>query len=301
KIEGRVVDEDEQPLAEVRLAAFPADARVVLPGRRGSEKDLIESAVDGYFAVEDLAEGQRYNLFVRKKGYLHQELLAVTAPTQEPLHIVLEAGSQVRGRVVDGRSEGVPDANVHLVEGGPGLAHQGRMFPRGSGSSWGTTDASGSFVLEGVQAGVYELEAVAHSYQRAEIGPVEVVKGRDVEGLEVTLEKGATLEGRVLASGGRPVIEARIWVEEPETQAFGHRSPAAGDRTDGDGRFRLEGLGTGNHVVRAKHPQLLEGRQEIEIQPGVNRIEIALESGWTVSGKVVDTQDEPIAGAQVGL
>jgi hypothetical protein len=132
---------------------------------------------------------------------------------------------------------------------------------------------------------------------------IEVASGKDVGGLEVTVKKGATIEGRVTSSDGRPLPGAQVRVEpgeaggDPLLAGLGLAEATAGE----DGSYRLEGVAEGSRSISAEvrdHPKAV---QRLAVQRGTNHLDIQLADGRDVSGRAVDSQGQPVAGAAVSL
>ena len=109
------------------------------------------------------------------------------------------------------------------------------------------------------------------------------------EEVTIRLERGATLEGRVVTTEGEPVPETRILA-----------GPAAGV-ADAEGRFRVEGLAPGPQLVEARHPHYGRRERQVSVESGTNPVEFVFEAGQEVSGRVVDRAGTPVAGAAVRL
>jgi protocatechuate 3,4-dioxygenase beta subunit len=138
--------------------------------------------------------------------------------------IVFEEGFRLEGRVTRG-SRPLSDAMVNAFpEGG------------GRGGASARTDESGAFVLEGLQAGTYNVAAFAMSGGGAPIRKTVSVSGDTTVDLEAPL---ARLAGTVVeAATERPLAEAMVRIEE-QGRGFMGMSAAS---SDSNGRFALEDL-----------------------------------------------------------
>ena len=111
----------------------------------------------------------------------------------------------------------------------------------------GVTDAEGAFRIPITQGGAIVLHAELDGGARAELGPLEVAEGVEQLGLELELERGGTLEGRLLAAEGVEVRGKIVGVGCGE----GHvpiRELGA------DGSFRFEHLRPGSYQVLTCDP-----------------------------------------------
>jgi hypothetical protein len=238
--EGRVVDDvTGQPIA-------------------GASARLVRDEVDVALAETDAAGS--FRLLVPQ--HAREATLLVRAPGQGPSGLAWQLGDHdplpsagravvfrlrpalsLRGRVVDGQGQVVPDARVSLsasVEGplGPagGLAH----------CTWeGRTDAAGRFVIDGIAEradlggdevatdwlGPYgsrvTVECFAEGFDDARLADVPV--GPDAPAIEVRLDRPQRLVGRVVGPDGGALAGAHVTVlddrRRPREVGFrGHRS-----------------------------------------------------------------------------
>src|SRR5688500_20121756 len=77
-------------------------------------------------------------------------------------------------------------------------------------------------------------------YQRSELANLEVRSGQELKGLEVVLAPGGVIEGRVFSPSGQPLAGAEVGVVDTTAHFF-----FGSATTDGDGRYRLEGVAPG--------------------------------------------------------
>jgi peroxiredoxin len=171
------------------------------------------------------------------------------------------AAAEVRGRVVDGRGLPIAGANVRgtldvtiLIGASPG-GYQ-LIGPAKSVSAF--TDAEGRFSIPNLCKGHYKLEFHApdrawrtvHAIVTPELLPVD---------LDVVLDLGDGIAGRILDESGKPVTGAvlvpnrrRHEVNGAEvTTSLFELSPV---RPDDQGRFRLAGLEHGHYEVEVSAP-----------------------------------------------
>ncbi|HEV8241639.1 MAG TPA: carboxypeptidase regulatory-like domain-containing protein [Thermoanaerobaculia bacterium] len=300
-VEGRVVGPHGEPIEGAEV--FALDGMMgMMPQVRwalmGKEADTT-SAADGFFRLGDRAAGEKVNLAVRRAGYTVERLLGVVAPTEEPVTVTLRPSSAVRGRIVDVDGDPVADAMVRLsVERAGG----GMAFSMISGNSGSGDD--GRFTIEDVEPGTVRLTVTAAGYLPLERGGLEVPAGKDLEGLELVLHTGATVEGRVSAPDGGPAIGARVeLVQEGEGSPFMPARMMGGGsaETDGDGHYRLEGVEPGARTLQAEHEDYDRGVASLDVKPGENHLDLRLGGGQTVSGRVTSSAGGPVAGATVSL
>lgn len=291
-VEGYVVDPRGRPVEGVEVNASDATVPFAMM-RFGRQEETVPGAVtgaDGYFRIEDRRVGETINLDAGRAGYAVSSAPGVRVPPEEPVRIVLQPASVVEGRVVDG--DGKPVAAARIV-----------IFPTerrgGFQAKNGTSDDSGAFRIEDVPPGAVEARVTATGFQAAYVSNLEVRAGQDLKGVEIVLAAGAAVEGRVLSPSGKPVAGAEVRVVEEEARGF-FRMPAMAS-TDGDGRYRLEGVAPGARTVQASHEGYRRAVRDLEVRLGENTLDLSLEGGAEVRGRVVDEGGAPVPGARVSL
>jgi hypothetical protein len=132
-------------------------------------------------------------------------------------------GIIISGRVVaDETGDAVPNARVTLT-----TATQGTPVV--------LTDGDGRFAL-GAAPGRYGVAASKTGYARTGVAPMTA--GQPVE---IRLQRGAAISGRVVDGFGDPVVSARVVAETRSSGPAGVTVVATSD-TDDRGEYRLAGL-----------------------------------------------------------
>jgi hypothetical protein len=223
---GRVIDAaTRRPLPRFVLSLSWEDGQRTVP---------VEDA-GGQFTVPDLPAGP-LALAVNADGHAAKTVddLAVTAGEVAPaVEVALEAEVVVRGRVTDVARAPVSGVRIKTSLGRGGEA-----------SSEGVTDGEGRFEVRGQAAGELTLEFQASGF----VSEKRVVDTRQAAAsVEVTLQRGLSLTGRVLAEGA-PAPRATViaWSSDGQSQ---------GGPADDNGRFRLDGLTPGRYTVQASGAQ----------------------------------------------
>ncbi len=295
-IEGQVTDPRGTPVAgariETRTDGFGTVANSFEIGRSRPRQPL-ETGPDGRFRVGGLSPGTKVRVSAAAKGYAEAVIEGIEVPPPAPLRLELRPLGKLSGRVVDPAGEPVAGAFVRADEGRPGSRR-----PRGGGA----TDDQGRFQID-LEPGPVELSARAEGYKTG-TWRGEVPERGAAGPAEIRLERGATLEGRVLDADGNPVGGARVSTSAGAPDFMGGLGwmGRSGSRSDGDGRYRLSGLETGVHEVRATtEDDTAETSVRFEVQPGANRLDLILRAGVEVSGHVRDDAGLPIAGAEMEL
>ncbi|HYH47061.1 MAG TPA: carboxypeptidase-like regulatory domain-containing protein, partial [Thermoanaerobaculia bacterium] len=279
-LEGRVVDERDRPLEGAAVLAVDG------PG----EPPRALTGADGRFRLADLAPG-RANLWVVREGYIQTTLHDIAVPSGEPLAIRLRPARVLTGQVVGPRGEPVAGAMLHRLTGGAGADGSGFS----GSSSLAHTDAQGRFRADGLEPGPVALLAEAPGYRSRRL-QVEIPAERDAGPLEIALDTGAVIEGRVLAAG-KPMAQAQVSAH-PTVRVEVHAGTLV--QTDGDGRFRLAGLAVGRHAVEVTTADGRQAREEVEVRPGTQQLDLHLPAA-EISGRVVDAAGRPVAAAALRL
>jgi len=122
------------------------------------------------------------------------------------------------------------------------------------------TDGDGSFRIDCLRAGKYSLRAggdhllgkANEGYAFRRIDDILLSDDEQHDSLNIDLEKGGMLEGRVIDAVGEPVSSASIHVRGPGQASFQDRSECV---TDGSGFYRYTCLMPGTWSVRVNHPE----------------------------------------------
>ena len=159
-----------------------------------------------------------------------------------------------------------------------------------------TSDGQGRFVFEGVAAGALVLEARSERHAPARL-ELQVDPQEPPEGLEMMLEKGASLAGRVIDPQGVPIRGASIMASSEGADPLRRQVDSATD-----GSFLLQGLTTGPWTVRATR-ELVDEERRIDLAPGVHvELELVLGAdGEPLEGAVVTERGEVVAGVLLRL
>jgi protocatechuate 3,4-dioxygenase beta subunit len=175
-----------------------------------------------------------------------------------------DAAGRVAGRVTAAGSEApVVGARVMLLPAGPRIGSTGgppRIGPMGGPPPQAVTNQDGRFVFERLRPGTYTL-AVEKTGYAASIGPsnarkVEVTAGQSIDGVDLHLERGAVIAGRVLDPAGEPLADARVTAMRRVSPPDGAATrllpaPGPGQQTNDLGEFRIASLPPGEYYVAA--------------------------------------------------
>lgn len=297
RAQGKVLDEGGAPVEGATLhLALGAEGGGFF--RAGPESPPVAtSGAGGEFSFADVSAGQRFNLIAGKDGYVSAQLadqvLAPPGREQPPLILRLGRAGTVAGLVAsDG--EPVVFANVQI--------HPLEPPPRSESITWGPvarTDAEGGFSIGRLWPGRYRLEVEANGFQSWSSDPFTVAAGERKQ-LDVELERGALVVGKVLLANGTPVPDA--WVSLAENGSTRGVASRADRPTDVLGQYRIDSAKPGARWLEVTSDRYRRQGRAVDVAAGVNQLDFVLETGsLEIAGRVIDTEGQPIAGARVLL
>jgi len=277
--------------------AGPVFLAAPLAGDTAREPDAVADAA-GFFSIPDLSAERRYTIEARRRGYVEGGIPSVELPRLEPLDVVLEPASDITGRVVDARREGVAGARVALertrtIELGGNVARTIMLQDA-------IADAEGRFRFEDEEPGTISLSASAPGYQEAKLDDLAIPAGQDVSDLILPLPSGAIVEGRVVGPDGCAAIGASVRAVGSGPDEVPTFDPGRAG-VDGDGYYRLDSLAPGSVSIEATHDDYPRVVRDVELREGRNALDFAFSGGTEVTGFVRSDGGTPVADALVSL
>ncbi|HEX3126817.1 MAG TPA: carboxypeptidase-like regulatory domain-containing protein, partial [Thermoanaerobaculia bacterium] len=285
-VTGWVIGSKGEPLADVRVLLKSG-------GEVGVE---VASGPDGRFELTAPDPRKPFELEACRPDRLSLFYPYETLP-DGPVEITLPSAARLTGRVVDPDGEPASGASVtasvdpdHFWPIPPSPLSCPRIDEVKA-----TTDAEGRFVLGPLPNARLYVWATMQGYVGSDVEIVEL-DGTEAEVPVLALEGGSVVAGRVLQADGSPAPHALVTM----TGRNGYRFMKF-DFADGDGRYRIDGLPTGEQTVEAQHDALGRGQRDIEIAHGENQVDITLESSEPrlARGRVVNPDGVPVPGALV--
>ena len=267
RVEGRVTDKETgQPIVDFQVAIASRDGRGGPSGRPAAFH-----SDDGSFMVDNLSAGPM-RLQVAAAGYAPGSLSDLTTEegrTLRGVQVQLERGGQLRGRVTSGGNP-LEGARVRsgqsIAVGGPGLTDA-------------VTDDKGEYAIDGIAAGERTIDFSKEGYLQKHKS-VTVERSKEVR-LDVQLDRGRELRGRVTDKSGRGISGARV--NAMSTTGSGGFRPAS---SDPDGNFTLDGLADGKYTINATKDGYVNARQNDVAVPAQAPLVLTMDTGGSISGRV---------------
>jgi protocatechuate 3,4-dioxygenase beta subunit len=288
-IEGTVRDGGSgQPVAQVRVQAR-AEMALSLPWEATAGVSETVTDAKGRFRLEGLGSGT-HTVWARAKG-LGSGRKSGALPGR-PADLYLFPGATLSGTVWGPGDARVAGAVVRAEPDTP--AWRASLPPV-------VSDAQGRYQIDGLDAGNYRLVARHKDFAPGLVVAVAIERGADTQA-DIALDKGSRVAGRLVA-GPEQAVAGRVTIQEidgqPAPQALREVLRA---EAGADGRFRVEMLPAGGHVLGVTAPGYASKRVEANVPPGgrdVDLGDVELETGLAIRGRVRDGTGRPIAAANI--
>jgi protocatechuate 3,4-dioxygenase beta subunit len=301
-IGGTVLSEEGLPLAMATVQAFS------MTNRAETTRSAVETNAAGEFLFDDVSEGV-YTLMFIAKGYKNEREPRVETG-EMGLNKTMTPLPQIRGRVVDGLGEPVPNFTVLLRNPVQGTETTMAM-PDTAKKVRNSKD--GSFALSCPQHGTFVVEAKDSKHAPSFSEPFEIVYGQELTGVVVQLSEGGILRGRVVNAKGEGIGGARIKTHDTEYSddpfwrslpAFPSEATEKEVRTNASGDFEITGLSAATYQVDVRHEKYAQTIKTgvIVVNGDMKELpEIQLAAGATISGTVHGPSGAGLSGAMVQL
>jgi len=242
-VPGRVVDEKGEPVAKFKIQSVRQGQG---PMGNFGEEERSEAFEDenGRFLVTGLIEGT-WHLHAIAEGFGLPDPVVVEIPRAADapeISIAIEHSASAAGVVKSPGGALVAGAVVEVHTGEPswkGMIQSGPKPPRA------TSHADGTFRLDGLRSGKFQIAASSKEYAKSLPVDLELTTGQHATGIEITLRQGGTLTGEVYADNGKPATG--MFVQAVQMKDFDSQMAFTGSR----GEFRIENLLPGSWQVIA--------------------------------------------------
>ncbi|HVV86770.1 MAG TPA: carboxypeptidase-like regulatory domain-containing protein [Kofleriaceae bacterium] len=274
-LDGQVLDEDDQPVAGAIVRISSAPPRTATTNATGE------------FSFDKLL-GRTYSLTARHDDKVGGPVQA-KGSSKDPVVIRLRPGAALEVAVTDAATrKPVAAARVLLVD------EEGREE---------TTGPDGVARFAAIDDGWVRIAVIATGYSPGDAA-TRVDRGAKKAHLDVALQRGAALSGRVVDEQHQPVADARIWAVD----AASAWSSGAGDRnavtSAKDGSFTIPALAAGSWILFAKdetHAPATSKPITVSGELPTTGVEIVMPAAATIAGVVVDGKQAPVPYATVTL
>jgi RNA polymerase sigma-70 factor (ECF subfamily) len=291
---GRIETRDGKPIP--KASVFP----VMTNGRDEGHFEAIAFGVytdaSGRFKFDELSADGVWTLMIRTEDGITGAIPVESLGADRQTFTLPEGGIATGGLVAADSTRSVVGANV--------LIHRTDILPRRPVlTPWNarvvTTNDEGNYELPALAEGVYEATLLPNHESLyvldSDVATFDIENGKVTEIPDLYVREGSTASGQVLRdSTGVPLSDLKVKLQL-ESQPLWLPNEMVTD-TDVNGHFSFSGIPNGQHYLRtgAHHQSMV-----VQSKETINTIEIRSENIAPVSGKVVDTNGQPVAGALV--
>ncbi|HUR28817.1 MAG TPA: carboxypeptidase regulatory-like domain-containing protein [Planctomycetota bacterium] len=273
---------------------------VIATGKKFKHREMHRArvAADGSFRVAFAKETKQGKLTIDAPHlYLSAPVTVKLAEAARDVVLEPDLGGRIFGVVHP--PEGAVDAGTELEKASVNLF----TWSMGSGESqqrFSKLDAEHRFELRGVPLhGSHHLSCDTKSWAPSSVDDVAVELGGDVT-VDLTLERGVRLSGKVVDESGQLVPGARIGVRV-ESEG-GRHSSSSGELAAKDGTFDLRGKEPGKIQLTAQKKGYVDGELDCgalvdgDVREG---LELKLTGGGAIAGRVLWPDGAPAEKAMV--
>jgi hypothetical protein len=299
--------------AQTRPAADPGDTDGVIDGRviNGLSHDGVPDAEltfvgegvestfrtssDGSFELTPTVTGSFALSTITAPGYLPYapELgtgssgMRVTLARGRSVHgvtLVLYPAVDRQGRVIDGRGAPVPGARIRVLAN-----HPGEHVPDSLATEW-RSGSDGQFTFQAADDSVLEA---SHGNLRGwgRVDRFLAIQGKLTIQLGRGLPRDATITGRVRDTRGAPIADALV---RAYPASYYGGVPTVFAASDADGAFTLASVDRAAYDVAAEAEDHVRAVR-VNVLGGSRSVELTLETGLPLAGRVVDASGAPVA------
>ncbi|MDP7035650.1 MAG: carboxypeptidase-like regulatory domain-containing protein [Planctomycetota bacterium] len=285
------VSPGQAPLDILFPRGRPVRIQLLHPDKEQIDHALL-TAIDGHWTAQAQKTGVNEWTFPEIPGpSFRLQIRGPFCPLEkriftQPLHqIRIRPGRLYAGRLLDASTrQPIPGAElrVHNETHGSGTAQKS------------ITDARGAFRIRGLEPGSLRVRIEASGYP---LFQGQAVLGlNDVQGIEILLDSGSPIHGRILDPKGIPKGGVRILAHHPGRTTS---PPIAETTSEINGTFRLGPFRSEQVVQLSLAPPLYLAQESVVSPTQTESVTLRMTSGATFSGTVRDTEGQPLAGAHI--
>src|ERR1044071_295334 len=285
---GIVVDQRKHPIAGAHLRVTMAQVPLMYAFAKGAEIAGTKSGRDGQFRIElpkeSMELGRNRQMRMRLQA-IHRQYAAGSADIktdgkQSPVTIMLYDGIEVRGTVKDKDGNAISGADGAVGQNPFGAVTfpLDMLIASGRREPFIESDSEGKFTLH-LNEALHDLGVWKEGFAGFRLGGLTPVKGQ--KPIEVVLEPGVEIRGRVVAKKAMPVdgsvtIEGeRRWLQSEATVAP-------------DGTFVIPSLTPGMYSLQYTSASVRNLTQKKEVKAPAGDVVIELPAMGELRGRVTD-------------
>ena len=310
------------PGAQVAVVSMTSMGAQTFPNVMSGYPTGVTDA-EGTFRVDGVRTGATFGIVASAPGYVASSAMDASNQGSMPEQagvvtkdVTLTSAGTVEGVVATSKGVPVSGARVRARPtprgGGFGGAGWWRMLFPGGGAGIAISDAEGRYRMENVAAAdrmVLEAESDEHVPSQSE--PFEVTAG-DTKRVDIVLQGGATIRGRVIDEQGKVVPAARLRVGRLDEASENARDLSAWmvDRllegrivfADERGTFEITRVRPGRTLVKVeKEGYVTSYRRDLSVSADqiLENHVVSLSKGESISGIVRGEDGKPLARIDV--
>ncbi|MHC4942677.1 MAG: carboxypeptidase regulatory-like domain-containing protein [Planctomycetota bacterium] len=305
-IAGFVTDENGASIEGAKIEA------TLVKNKDFSSSGSVLSEKNGFFSVEGLADGS-YTVRISKEEYSDEVKSGIKAGTND-MEVILKKRGGVAGVIRDWKTqEPVKEFKIRVMRRRAG-GDKGPLRSTRISKKFETDD--GAYHIMDLDPGHYALVVSAEGYADCTSDDVTVVRDYLIRNVDIYMNKGGEIRGRVVDGSGSPVEGAKVLLNDNNFQdnPLYHIFSAMAGPTDGpakketlsaaDGTFHLKLIVPGAYQVAVEHEDyssaavndvLVVLGQETTPPTG----EVVLMRGAKLFGTVRDASGRPVPGATI--
>jgi len=311
-ISGTVADASGNPLVDCDMTAYSWN------WSGGGSDGYGQTGEAGFYMMSGLAPGN-YRVRAWCDGYVHEYYNdKLDQDSADPVSVVEAQNTQYINFNLN--EQGTISGTVTDTGGSPLEGCDVYADPQDGTGTWfhDYTNENGFYTIAGLATDTYVVQVFCAGYVHEyfddarnwqDATPVPVVEANDTPNIDFNLRPGGTISGRVTDSQSSTIegceVQAFSWDWDGSFAGYGW------DLTDANGEYMLTDLATDSYSVQIDCPTYLkeyyddafdsEDATPVSVVEGQTTagIDFALDLAASISGTVVDMENDPVEGAHV--